>query len=67
MGCCSDTAISFHNVSPSQMYILEYFIYLLRPYGISHNTESSPLPGLPAGGINDITGEEKKRIDKVKV
>jgi len=52
------------------MYVLEYLIYHLRPYGISHSVESSQLPALSTestpGGVNDTAGEEKK-TDKAKV
>ncbi|KAI9551442.1 hypothetical protein GHT06_021775 [Daphnia sinensis] len=32
--CCSDTAIGFHQLTPSDMYLYDYLIYRVNPYGV---------------------------------
>ncbi|CAL8068828.1 unnamed protein product [Calicophoron daubneyi] len=32
--CCSDYSVTFHYVNPGQMYVYDFFLYHLHPYGI---------------------------------
>lgn len=33
--CCSETSAEFHYISPHEMYMLEYLIYDVHPFGVS--------------------------------
>ncbi|VDK35623.1 unnamed protein product [Taenia asiatica] len=39
LDCCSDHSVSFHYVSPRDMYVLELLMYHIYPYGITRDVK----------------------------
>lgn len=44
LDCCSDTTISFHYIEPVMMYLMDYLIYRIQPYGIKNEYCVHKLP-----------------------
>ena len=43
MNCCSDTAVTFHYITPGLMYVMEYRIYHLKPYGLDQKIDGQSV------------------------
>lgn len=50
-GCCSDMAVTFNGLSPTQMQVMMFGVYRLRPYGHDFHDSLVLLP--PQGSDND--------------
>jgi len=64
--CCSDYAIAFHNISPTQMYAMEYLIFHLRPF-FGGGTLGGVTPPPPVVKNVTKTSKSAKKVTKPAV
>ncbi|KAM7356653.1 uncharacterized protein ACRADG_002308 [Cochliomyia hominivorax] len=58
--CCSSSVITFHYIKPEQFYVLDYFLYNLRIFGISNNFQiPKKLP------LTEVTSEELNKFQPI--
>ncbi|KAH1015857.1 hypothetical protein HUJ04_007177 [Dendroctonus ponderosae] len=63
MDCCSDNLISVHYVSTQNMYLLEYLIYHVKPFGLSYNPN---LDALVFGNQSNLSSTALTTNTKIK-
>ncbi|XP_069184336.1 glycoprotein-N-acetylgalactosamine 3-beta-galactosyltransferase 1 isoform X1 [Procambarus clarkii] len=76
LNCCSDSAVSFHNIDIRKMYEMEYLLYHLRPHGVcpKHpipaplppDTDSVPSQVLKMRGVTATVGAAQRGINTYK-
>lgn len=50
LDCCSDTVAGLHYITPKEMYMLDYLIYHVNPFGIALPVDKVP-PKIPLAEI----------------
>ncbi|TDG40350.1 hypothetical protein AWZ03_013228 [Drosophila navojoa] len=73
LDCCSDNAISFHYVPPNLMYVMDYLIYHLNPFGVIRAQrlpaklkvgEFMPTPQEEVPNSNEDSMDDDDRLNK---
>ena len=68
LDCCSDTVAGLHYINPREMYLLDYLIYHVNPFGLVQPEDKIP-PKLPLKEIlrrsNEISSSPNFKEHKV--
>lgn len=51
--CCSNTLVSFHYITHSQMHVMDFLLYRVRPHGINPVEDTNEVLA-PIGGIKKL-------------
>lgn len=61
--CCSKTIVNLHYIEPNEMYMLDYLIYKVHPFGIESNSSKLPINKIPLEKLIENSDIDSNAVD----
>lgn len=65
LDCCSDTIAGLHYIPPKEMYMLDYLIYHVNPFGNALSEDKEP-PKIPLAEILRRSNEKSSSLSYIE-